>query len=214
VADNEELTIVDRHIEKNEGYKMDKTRRQFLILGGTAGALGAAGAAGLVRSGAASAVDVTAANYGLATIGAPTRAFDSRVNGGPITDSTPFRIALDLASADIGITVNGAANPSIATDISNEIAPTMSGAYLNLTATNTQNVGWLAVAQGLATTAPGISNLNWWGPNQTVANFCMTTVSPDGDHPMATGNFITVWCGGGPTDFIVDVLGFIGNLDS
>jgi hypothetical protein len=53
---------------------------------------------------------------------------------------------------------------------------------------------------GNGATPPATSNVNAFGPGQTVANSFTSKIG--------TGDRIAITCGGGPTDFIIDVFGY------
>jgi hypothetical protein len=76
----------------------------------------------------------------------------------------------------------------------------------NLTVTQTQGAGYLAVFAGDKTWG-GTSSINWTGPNQTLANNALSPVA------IADGA-INVLCGqGGSTHFILDLVATITLLD-
>lgn len=85
---------------------------------------------------------------------------------------------------------------------SEQIPEFVDGVTLNVTVTQTTGAGYLSVYSADLTAPPAISNVNWSGAGQTVANM---TVSK------AAGAQIKVTCGGtGSAHVIIDVLGVYG----
>lgn len=76
------------------------------------------------------------------------------------------------------------------------------GAVLNVTVTETEGAGFFRLAAEFED-PPATSNVNWWGPGQTLANMAMITVTP-------TGGFVVQGGGSGRAHLIIDVLGYIG----
>lgn len=114
----------------------------------------------------------------------PVRIFDSRIDApGRIGSGTT--VTLSAATDE-----NGAASgiPQFAAAI-----------HFTITVTDTAGAGYLAVfPQGVAW--PGNSSINWFAPGLTLAN--AGTVAFGGDRQ------ISVRCGGGATDYIIDVTGY------
>ena len=115
---------------------------------------------------------------GLVVFPAANRAYDSRATGGPLAAGQTRTVNLSTAG---GV-------PAGAT-----------GALVNLTVTETSGAGYLTIfAAGLA--FPGTSNINWSASGQTLAN--NATSGMDGSAQ------VSVFCGGGQTQFIIDVAGY------
>jgi len=78
-------------------------------------------------------------------------------------------------------------------------------AFLNVTVTQTEGSGFLRVTgSDLSGERPDAktSNINWFAPNQTLANLALTSVGGE--------NGIQVFCGGGgKTHVVVDIMGYI-----
>lgn len=106
------------------------------------------------------------------------RAYDSRSGAGPLSAGQTRDIGLTAASG---------------------FPAGVSAALLNLTITNTSGVGYLTVFS-TGTGFPGTSNINWFTTGMTIANNATSAVNASG--------LVTVFCGGGSTDFILDVLGY------
>jgi len=81
------------------------------------------------------------------------------------------------------------------------VSPAGAGAaVITLTATGTTGGGYLA-AFSAAGAWPGNSSINWFGPGQSLATTVIVPVSPAGD--------IKIRCGGSPTDYLIDVVGYL-----
>jgi hypothetical protein len=173
------------------------TRRAF-ITAGTVGAGGVAtiapvfgtpafGAPGFGRVVSAAPV----AEGGLVALRTPVRVFDSRNRGAPLNGNK-------LASGQsVAVTVSSAFG-----DIPSGFANLV---FVNCTITGTEGSGYLVVRGSDLTgdlPLPNTSNINWSGPNQTLANLVLTTVGGE--------NALEVHCdGGGRTHVIVDVQGYV-----
>ena len=83
-------------------------------------------------------------------------------------------------------------------DLGTGVPPGASAALVNLTVYGTVGSGYLAIrANGVAWA--GTSNINWFGPNQTLANNATTAVNAGGEVKVR---------GGGTTHFIIDLIGY------
>ncbi|MEO6822569.1 MAG: hypothetical protein ABI468_09065, partial [Candidatus Nanopelagicales bacterium] len=69
------------------------------------------------------------------------------------------------------------------------------GVLLNLTVTQTERSGYLKLGSG------GTSSINWYAAAQTLANAATASLS--------TARTVTVTGAGGPTHYIVDLLGYL-----
>ncbi len=122
----------------------------------------------------------------------PFRVYDSRAaqpSPGKIGDATSRLVDVSTArNIDTGAPTTLNAVPVGATAI----------AY-NVTVVNTEQPGFLFVADGDAT-AVAASTINWTQPGTTLAN--ASTVKLDASRQ------IRVFCKGGPTDFVIDVTGY------
>ncbi len=147
-----------------------RPRRRDLILGGSA--LAAATAASIGVASPAGAVTPTVPVY--MPFG-PERIYDSRDGDGPL-HSNEGRI----------LGPEGGVDPS-------ELAHTY-----NLTVTGTQGTGFLAVFAA-DIQWPGNSSINWFGPNQIIANNVFTAFDN-------TGAIVVLLGGGGATDFVLDLV--------
>jgi hypothetical protein len=116
----------------------------------------------------------------------PARIYDSRPGNNPLTPPKMPITTGTVVSLDV---------------TSNSSVPSNATAVLgNLTVTNTAGLGYLTVWQEGAT-QPATSNINW-AAGQTIANNFTSQVNP-------ANSKISVTLGGpGPTDFIVDILGY------
>jgi hypothetical protein len=74
------------------------------------------------------------------------------------------------------------------------------GAVLNLTVTETEGAGYMAVFPG-GTSWPGNSSINWSAPNQNIANAVLTA--------MDASSRITIRCGVNRTQAVLDVVGYL-----
>jgi hypothetical protein len=148
--------------------KLKATRRHFLGMG----AAGLAAAGGLV--GTASMPVSAATETGLSFYPQTGRVYDSRTEDGPLS-SGQYR-TLDLSTV---------------------IVPnTASVVLLNVTITNTEGQGYIALAPGLPSVyTPGsYSNINWWDSDLTLANTATVLLggAPVGSEPTV----ITINCEG------------------
>lgn len=127
----------------------------------------------------------------------PQRAYDSRVDQptGPINGGEGFTTSMAVAGV-----------PAEAVAVS-----------FNLTATGGTGTGFLTTMPGSASAPPVASTLNWWQPNQTLANasvvdlplFPPPGLRSQGVTPQGTlGLPVTTFAGGGGTQFIIDVTGY------
>lgn len=160
-----------------ENWTETTDRRRFLrSAAGAAGLTAAAGAAGVALAPSAGAQGPGTQYVPLAV---PFRTFDSREDpDGPIMSGETFVIDLsEIPDPTIAITTN-------------------------ITVTETQgDTGWLVVF-GQGRLRPSVSTINWFGPDQTLAN--MVTISTG-----ITDNDLNVFCGGGAgTHFIMDIYGW------
>ena len=126
----------------------------------------------------------------------PQRAYDSRVDqpAGPIAGGQGFTTSM---------AVEGVAEDAVAV------------AY-NLTATGTTGSGFLTTVPGDVLSPPVASTINWWRPNQTLANGSVVDV-PQFDRlvkakgAQAQGTLglpVTTFAGGGSTQYVIDVAGY------
>jgi hypothetical protein len=74
------------------------------------------------------------------------------------------------------------------------------GAVLNLTVTETEGAGFMAVFPG-GTSWPGNSSVNWSAPNQNIANSVLTAID--------ASSRITIRCGVNRTQAVIDVVGYL-----
>jgi hypothetical protein len=112
----------------------------------------------------------------------PGRAYDSRLTGGPISNGQTRTIS-------VATTTGGAALvPSNASAV----------AY-NLTVVNTVAQGFLGLFPA-GTAWPGTSSINWFTGGEIDANGGIVGLGGDRQ--------VSVFCGGGSTDFVVDVTGY------
>ena len=127
----------------------------------------------------------------LVTFRAPIRVYDSRVD-------TYALQGRKLASGEsVAVTVSAAF-----ADIPSGFAESV---FVNCTVTGTEGSGYLVVRGSDLSgevPLPPTSNINWTGPNQTLANLVLTTVGGE--------NALEVHCaGGGRTHVVVDVQGYV-----
>jgi hypothetical protein len=146
------------------------------------GAVGAVAAANGLPTPTAGAA--TAASFFAIT---PYRAFDSRSGAGAIR-------AGQQGDVDVWTDRNG--TPMIPS--------TAQAVTYNLTVTNTAGGGYLSIYPA-GTPFPGISSINWWAGGITIANAATVGL---GSSPTAGPGSVTVLCGGGSTDLIIDVTGY------
>ena len=112
----------------------------------------------------------------------PARAYDSRLHDGPISGGQTRTIS-------VATTTGGALL----------VPPTVSAVVYNLTVADTVSTGFLGLFP-FGTTWQGNSSINWFTPGEIVANGGIVALGGDRQ--------VNVICGGGSTDFIVDVTGF------
>ena len=80
--------------------------------------------------------------------------------------------------------------------------PPADGVLLNLTVTETDAAGFLAVYSSALATPPGTSSINWSITGQNLANMTVSAVASES---------VKVQCGGGgSTHFVIDVIGVYG----
>jgi hypothetical protein len=79
--------------------------------------------------------------------------------------------------------------------------PSLAGAFINLTVTDTVGAGFLTVHGYLSDDAVLTSNVNWTADGQTIANSSLV--------PVGAENLIHVTCTGGETHYIIDLLGYV-----
>lgn len=72
-------------------------------------------------------------------------------------------------------------------------------AVCNVTVVNTAGSGYLSIFNADGARPTPYSNLNWWGARQVLANVTIIELGEAG---------FSVYCGGGSTDFLIDLLGF------
>ncbi|MGB8861884.1 MAG: hypothetical protein WCC60_21695, partial [Ilumatobacteraceae bacterium] len=124
----------------------------------------------------------------------PTRVYDSRQpqpSPGPLSNGQNRTITVKDAR-----TVNGGA-----ITITNAIPTGATAVAANITITATTGTGFLAINPGGNTTVTA-STINWFGPDQTIANGVTLTLN--------TNRELTAICdgGGGSTHFIIDITGY------
>jgi hypothetical protein len=150
------------------------------------GAAGLAAAGGLVGT-ASTPVSAATDQSGLSFYPQTGRVYDSRTGDGPLS-SGQYR-TLDL-------------NTAVVPNTSSVVLP-------NVTITNTEGQGYIALAPGLPSVyTPGsYSNINWWDSNLTLAN--TATVLLGGASVGSEPTVITINCeGAGKTDYVLDVQGY------
>lgn len=76
------------------------------------------------------------------------------------------------------------------------------GALLNVTVTDTEGTGFFRLGAAFVDPPP-TSNINWWGPGQTLANLAAIQVT-------SLGGFVVQGGGSGRAHLIIDVVGLIG----
>lgn len=112
----------------------------------------------------------------------PARVYDSRLGAGFISSGQVRTISTSTSTT------------------STPVVPAAARAVLyNLTVTNTASAGFLGLYPAGGTYA-GNSSINWFGSGITIANGGMVGLGGDRQ--------VTVYCGGGATDFIVDITGY------
>lgn len=119
----------------------------------------------------------------------PNRVFDSRVNVGPLNGQKL------QAGESVAVTVPAEIEDGV-------VAIAM---ILNVTVTQTEGKGYLVIRGSDLSgerPLPDTSNVNWYGPGQTVANLVFTDVG--GENAVEVHN-----AGTGATHVIVDVQGFV-----
>lgn len=126
----------------------------------------------------------------------PQRAYDSRVDqpAGPINGGEGFTTSMAVAG----------------------VPPEAVAVSFNLTATGGTGTGFLTTTPGTSLAPPVASTINWWQPNQTLANASIVDLPllgpggrAPGSGPRGTlGLPVTTFAGGGSTQFILDVSGY------
>ncbi len=159
--------------------------RRHLIAGG-AGAVGAVALAPTVAS--AEGGGHSGSGMPLTTLFEPMRLFDSRdpsnfFGGNKLTDGDIVAVIASVPGVDF-----------------------LEAVFVNITITQTEGAGYLAVrandeSDGVAT--PETSNINWTGPDVTLANLALTRVGAESS--------IALFCvgGGASTHVIVDLQGYV-----
>ncbi|MCB9412577.1 MAG: hypothetical protein H6525_07000 [Actinobacteria bacterium] len=110
----------------------------------------------------------------------PQRAYDSRTSDGPISSGQERTIDLSQLTPEL-------------------VPPGANGVAYTLTVTRTEGSGHLSVgAPGAG--KPATSVINWFETDQNIANSATGALA--GDRSLA------VFGGGGPTEFIIDILGY------
>ena len=122
---------------------------------------------------------------GIRLLPSPQRAYDSRTTGGKFT-----------AGEDRLIPIT---NPVPA------VPKNAVGVVGNLTLADTEQVGF-AVVYPAGTTRPGTSNINWFTPNEIIANAATIRLGPGGPDP--NGLAIRAYAFN-PTNLIFDVTGYV-----
>jgi len=107
--------------------------------------------------------------------GANPRVLDTRVTGGKLANGEERTIALELPGAG--------------------------GAVINLTVTETEGNGGFVAVFPAGVPWPGNSSINWFGPNQNLANGVITAVNSAGQ--------ITIHGGAASTHVVIDRIGFL-----
>jgi hypothetical protein len=146
-----------------------RPRRRDLLLGGGALAAATVASVGVASPAGAATTAPVYMPFG------PERIYDSREVDGPLHSNEGRILA-----------------PEIAPDPA-ELAHTY-----NLTVTGTQGTGFLAVFPA-DILWPGNSSINWFGPNQIIANNVFTAFDN-------TGGIAVLLGGGGSTDFVLDIV--------
>ena len=126
----------------------------------------------------------------------PQRAYDSRIDepAGPISGGDGFTTSM---------AVDG-------------VPPDAAAVAFNLTATGGTGTGFLTTVPGDVLSPPVASTLNWWQPNQTLANGSVVDVPNFNRVVKALGEEVegtlalpvTTYAGGGSTQYIIDVAGY------
>ena len=107
--------------------------------------------------------------------GTTPRVLDTRVTGGKLADGEQRTIGLELPGAG--------------------------GAVINLTVTETEGNGGFVAVFPAGVPWPGNSSINWFGPNQNLANGVITAVNSAGE--------ITIRGGAASTHVVIDRIGFL-----
>ena len=121
----------------------------------------------------------------------PVRVWDSRTSQGALLIPGANAGGRKFTGTEFGFTVD-------------TVIPRFSyGPLLNVTLTDTLGGGYAVVwGKGeLDPFPPPISNVNWYGPNQTVANLVVTRMVGEADITLTFG-------GAGSTHVVIDVLGY------
>ena len=125
---------------------------------------------------------------------APARVYDSRVGQSPTTG--PKSPITNGSTVNVDVTGTQATPPGGPSGVPINVG--VSSVLGNITVVNGPNPTFLTVfAQGA--TPPATSNVNAGG-SVVVANSFTST--------LGTSNGISIKCGGGPTDFIIDIFGY------
>ena len=165
-------------------------RRAFLRRGGLV-AGGAALGTAMAASSAGAQVSAQAVDFVYIPVG-PTRTYDSRNPGagGPLGLGGVRTLFTGLQTVD---------PPPLAITI-------------NLTVTATVGAGWLAVFPGNIS-FPGTSSINWFGPNQDLANNAFVEIPLDGDANDGTIKVAAGGIAGSRAQFIIDFIGASVGID-
>ena len=127
----------------------------------------------------------------------PARVYDSRTGTGPAAtgDGKIFGGQIRQVSLATGFAAGVEVEPFFG-------RPPADGVLLNLTVTETDAAGFLAVYSSALATPPGTSSINWSITGQNLANMTVSAVASES---------VKVQCGGGgSTHFVIDVIGVYG----
>ncbi len=155
-------------------------RRDLLVGGGVMAAAAGVAAVGLAQPASATGT----ASLPVFSPITPVRYFDTRDPGGPGP----------ISSGESGAITPDSPFPT------NWVA-----VLFNVTVTGTATTGYLSIFPN-DVSWPGTSSINWFGPNQILANNVFTGFDGDGAIKVRCG-------GGGSTDFVLDMVGVSATID-
>ena len=115
---------------------------------------------------------------------------------GALTLITPFRLQ------DSRTMEPGKYDTSARDSLADPVLAGHLGALLNVTITQTEGAGFFRLGDAFQD-PPQTSNINWWGPGQTLANLAVVSLT-------ALGGFTIQGGGTGRAHLIIDVLGYTG----
>jgi hypothetical protein len=127
----------------------------------------------------------------------PVRVYDSRTGTGPAATGAGKIAGGEIRDISLATGFTGGVEVELFVP-----RPPADGVMLNLTITETEGAGFLAVYSSALPTPPGTSNINWSQADQNLANLAISAIAAESLKVQAGG--------GGATHFVIDVVGVYG----